>query len=192
MPSPTVPSHKRALVQLAQSVPQALGKLIGRDVQLLRRHGWEGLIAQRCPLDNFSSLHDLVHPARCLLRLYKTRSAPVRFSTPQWTPAQVQRALFRGPHKSCQDHLAFLHDEFFDMIQRGQWIVLPYSEVAHLQGLRISPPGVVPQRERRPRLICDYSWWDINNDTIPLVARESMQFGHALDRVLREVLLAGP
>ena len=78
------------------------------------------------------------------------------------------------------------------MIQRGQWLVLPAKAVLHLPGLRVSPPGVVPQRERRPRWICDYSWWGVNQDTLPLAAMEAMQFGHALDRILREILLADP
>ena len=57
----------------------------------------------------------------------------------------------------------------------------------------MSPPGVVPQRERRPHWICDYSWWGVNADTtLPLAAMEAMQFGHALNRILREILLADP
>ena len=32
----------------------------------------------------------------------------------------------------------------------------------------------------------------MNEDTLPLVALESMQFGHALERILREILLANP
>ncbi|KAL3806886.1 hypothetical protein ACHAXA_000796 [Cyclostephanos tholiformis] len=83
-------------------------------------------------------------------------------------------------------------DEFVDMIHKGQWIVLPYSSIRDLPGLRVSPPGVVPQRERRPHWICDYSWSHVNGDTLPLAAVEAMQFGHALDRILREVLLADP
>ena len=38
----------------------------------------------------------------------------------------------------------------------------------------------------------DYSWWDVNDDTLPLAAMESMQFGHALDHILRKILLANP
>lgn len=198
-PSPSRLSRKRpasppsgALQHLSESVPDNLGELIDRDVCLLRRLGWAGLIARRRPRDDFSSLADISHPARRLLSIYKSRGAPVRFSTAPWTPALLKRAISRGPHKSCHDHIAFLHDEFFDMINRGQWIILPYTEIAHLPGLRISPPGVVPQRERRPRWICDYSWWGVNDDTLPLAAMEAMQFGHTLDRVLREILLADP
>ena len=77
------------------------------------------------------------------------------------------------------------------MMKKGQWVILPFEEVTHLPNLRLSPPGVVPQRERRPRWIVDYSFYDINDDTLPLVL-DSMQFGHALDRILREILLSNP
>ena len=85
-----------------------------------------------------------------------------------------------------------IQEEFKEMISKGQWLVLPYTAVKDLPGLRLSPPGVIPQRNRQPRWICDYSWWGVNADTLPLAAKESMQFGHALDRILREILLADP
>ena len=78
------------------------------------------------------------------------------------------------------------------MTKKEQWIVLPASAVENLPNIRLSPPGCVPQRNRRPRWICDYSWSDINKETIDLAAKESMQSGHALDRILREILLADP
>jgi hypothetical protein len=78
------------------------------------------------------------------------------------------------------------------MVARGQWVVLPYSAVKDMPGLRASPPGVIPQHGRRPRWIVDYSYWGINEETLPLAALESMQFGRALDRILREILLANP
>ena len=78
------------------------------------------------------------------------------------------------------------------MIGKGQWTILPFRLVQHLPGLRLSPPGVVPQRERRPRWICDYTFSDVNKDTCPIAPLEAMQFGHALDRILRHILLANP
>ena len=89
-------------------------------------------------------------------------------------------------------HLDFLYEEFEDMINKGQWLILPASAVKEWPGLRYSPPGVVPQRGRRPRWIVDYSFWGINEETLPLAALESMRFGTALDRILREILLADP
>ena len=78
------------------------------------------------------------------------------------------------------------------MIHKHQWVILPYDEVKHFENLRLSPPGVTPQRERRPRWICDYAYYGVNDDTLELFAEESMQYGHALDRILCEILLADP
>ena len=78
------------------------------------------------------------------------------------------------------------------MINKQQWIVLPFSKIKDLPALRISPPRVIPQRERRSRWICDYSFYDVNNDTLELFAPEAMQYGHALDRILQEILPTNP
>ena len=51
-----------------------------------------------------------------------------------------------------------------DMIRKGYWVVLPYHLVRHLPNLRISPMGAVPQRERRPRIIMDYSFSNVNQE----------------------------
>ena len=112
--------------------------------------------------------------------------------TAAWSRDRVSAALERGAHRSCREHLEFLHEEFTDMIAKSQWVVLPADAVADLPGLRVSPPGVVPQRDRRPRWICGYTWSQVNQETLPLAPLEAMQFGHALDRILRELLLSDP
>eukprot|EP00978_Attheya_sp_CCMP212_P034417 scaffold143976_cov43-Attheya_sp.AAC.2 len=78
------------------------------------------------------------------------------------------------------------------MVSRGQWMVLPYSAMRDLPDLRISPPGVVPQRDRRPRLTVDDSFSGVNEDTVPLAPKESMQFGSALQRLLHKIFQADP
>jgi Reverse transcriptase (RNA-dependent DNA polymerase). len=132
------------------------------------------------------------HPAKRLLKLYRSHGVPVKLSSKPWSEAKLHQALMRGPHKSCRDYHQFLSDEFVDMINKGQWTILPYSLVKQFTNLRLSPPGVVPQRDRRPRWIVDYSFYNVNQDTLPLVAEDAMQFGHALARVLRHILLADP
>ena len=171
---------------------EELGKLIRRDVELLRRGGWSALVRSRRARGDFASLDDVEHPARRLLMLYKHRGVPVKVSTPPWSRQRCLDALERGPHKSCAEHIEFLEEEFVDMIKKGQWVILPAAVAMTLPGLRTSPPGVVPQRGRRPRWIGDYSWSGVNQDTVPLFAGEAMQFGHALERILREILLANP
>ena len=73
-----------------------------------------------------------------------------------------------------------------------QWIVLLYGLVNDLPGLRLTPPGVVPQCDRQPRFVCDYTYLFINHDTGPITPIEVMQFGHALDMIIRNILLSDP
>ena len=167
-------------------------ELVDGDTKLLRKKGLAELIRQRRVDSDFATLENVIHPARSLLKFYRERGAPVKFSTKPWSREQIDGALQRGAHRSCFEHLEFLEDEFVDMIQKGQWIVLPASEVKNLTGFRLSPPGVVPQLGRRPRWIVDYTWSGVNADTLPLAPVEAMQFGHALDRILREIMLADP
>ena len=37
-------------------------------------------------------------------------------------------------------HTEFLHEKFYDMILKSQQVIFPAEVVAHLSGLRISPP----------------------------------------------------
>lgn len=83
-------------------------------------------------------------------------------------------------------------EEMLDFCAQGYWIVLPFDDVQAFPQLRISPLGVVPQRDRRPRLIVDYTFSGVNQDTLPLAPREAMQFGRALQRVLSTIVHADP
>ena len=109
-----------------------------------------------------------------------------------WSVEDNDDAIRRGPHKSSHGERAFVAEEMLDFCQQGYWLVLPYSVVRHLPNLRISPLGVVPQRDRRPRLIVDYSHSDVNHNTLPLAPREAMQFGRALQRVLSTIVHVDP
>jgi hypothetical protein len=71
-------------------------------------------------------------------------------------------------------------------------MLLPYEYVKHIPGLRISPIGVVPQRERRPRIIVEYSLYGINADTVKLAPSDSMQFGKANERLWKIMMEANP
>jgi hypothetical protein len=74
----------------------------------------------------------------------------------------------RGSHQSTNLHQDFLCEEFVDMIHKGQWVPLPAHLVTDETNLRLSPLGVAPQQDRRPRTICDYSLFSVNLDTVPL------------------------
>ena len=133
-PPPACLPSKRGSFDLAQ-LPSDLGELIAHDTALLQRLGWRGLVAHRRPSSDFASLDNLHHPARRLLRLYAHRGAPVKFATPPWNRQHLQRALSRGPHCSSLEYIDFLQEEFVDMINKGQWVILPAKAVLHLPGL---------------------------------------------------------
>ena len=203
-PSTTTPPTKRARLEppkpstslhIAKKdttmLPKDLGKLIKDDAKLLQRLGWNNFVQANQGRGDLGSL-DFDHPATRILKQYKKHGVPVKLSMPAWTQEDINAKLHRGPHKSCHEYLEFLQEEFIDMINKKQWAILRYHVAKEPPGLRLSPPGVVPQRECRPRWICDYSYYQVNNETIDLFYKESMQFCCALDRLLREILLANP
>jgi hypothetical protein len=63
------------------------------------------------------------------------------------------------------------------MIHKGNWVLLPSWLILGKRNLKLSPLGVVPQRDRCPHTISDYSFFGVNDDTIPLSPSEAIQFG---------------
>ena len=85
----------------------------------------------------------LPHPAASLLARLRRSGAPVLLAQDPWTLLQLDQAIQRGPHQSTKAHAAFLRQELSEMVEAGQWLVLPYRCVRHLRGLRLLPMGVV-------------------------------------------------
>jgi hypothetical protein len=99
----------------------------------------------------------------------------------------------QGPHRSASIQFAeFLHEDMFNMVNERYWTVLPYTSVRHLHSLKLAPVGVVPQRERRPRPIVDYSYTNINQTSLPVAPYHAMQFGSALPRLLQRLVYSNP
>lgn len=160
--------------------------------QLLKL-GWDGYIQQcRKRPCLHPHLDHLPHPAGPLLQQLRHDGAPLQLTTPPWTSDQLEAASQRGSHQSAHSYLGFLEQEMLDMVRRGYWTILPYNLVKDTPNLRLSPIGVVPQRERRPRTIVDYTFHHVNHDTRKLAPPESMQFGQALDRLLYRIWSADP
>ena len=188
------PTKKRATSPAENySIPAELGECICQDVELLQRVGWPDFFKMRRNGGDLSDLTNIKnHPAKRLLRHYKHRGVPVKFYNPPWNKSNIAAALAWGTHKSCNEHIGFLNEEFVDMIHKGKWVFLPAAIAQELEGLRLSPPGVVPQQYHRLRCICNYIWSGVNHYTLPLAAMETMQIGHSLKSILREILLANP
>lgn len=160
---------------------------------MFQQCGWSHLVKSfRGPSKIASTVKDLPHPASALLCHLRKTGASARFSTKPWGPERIHQAIQRGCHQSALGHSEFLFNEMADMIEKGQWLVLPAKLATTLPNLRISPIGIVPQHERRPRTIVDYTYSGVNQDTVPLCFPEAMQFGRALDRILRKVAEADP
>ena len=109
-----------------------------------------------------------------------------------WSLALKDERFLRGCHQSATEHDEFLRDELATFMDNRFWMVLPYDLVRNLEHPQLSPAGVVPQRERRPRLICDHTWYPVNELSLPNVPPETMQFGRALYRILHSVRHANP
>jgi hypothetical protein len=175
------------------STDYSLGKHILRATALFRTHGWDHTVRRlRTPNDLPENIRHLPHKAARVLHHLKRHGVPCKLQTPRWTTALCDAAMKRGPHKSALEHSAFLDEEMATMVSRGQWMVLPYSMVRDMPNLRVSPIGVVPQHERRPRTIVDYSYSRLNAETLLLGPSEAMQFGRALPRVLQRIVHADP
>lgn len=100
------------------------------------------------------------------------------------TEEQLREQLERGCHQSAQNHSSFLREEMADYVENGFWLVLPYELIKDLPGLRFSPAGIKVERDRRPRLVVDHTFFFVNRDTLQLAPKESMQFGAALPRII--------
>ena len=74
------------------------------------------------------------------------------------------------------------------MMERQQWTVLPASMlVGRFPELQVSPLGLVSQAERQDRMIADYSYFGLNENTAQLAFKEAMQFGKTLKHLLRQI-----
>jgi hypothetical protein len=130
------------------------------------------------------------HKASRLLQHLRRKGASVWTTTLPWSAERCDEAVRRGSHKSAHEDREFVFQEMADFCAQGYWAVLPYTVVRHWSNLRVSPLGAVPQRDRRPRLIVDYSFSAVNAETVPLAPSEAMQFGRALQRVMTRVVQA--
>ena len=71
-------------------------------------------------------------------------------------------------------------------------MVLLYSISKGLPGFRLSPPGVKVEQDRRPRWLGDYSYFKTNAETFPVACLSAIQYGRALDCLIREIVYADP
>ena len=52
-----------------------------------------------------------------------------------------------------------------EFVEKVFWIVLPLEDAVGLDGLRLSPVGLIQQRDRRDCIVIDYTWSGVNDST---------------------------
>ena len=158
----------------------------------LKKVGLTGLIASvQGEPDIHSALGALPHEAAPLLDQMCKKGTPVKIDGPPLTPEQLAAAIAYESHNSCNRDPSFLRIEMMDFVEKGFWIVLPLEDAVGLNGLRLSPASLVPQRNRWDRIVIDYTWSGVNEATRHL-SPDSMQFGHGLQRILQRIYDADP
>ena len=190
---PTGTAEKKA--RATQQHLDRLGKLASlAKTSLYQDHKGDFVhFARQCRRQQcLADIKTLPHPAGPFLENLQKHSMPVVLKTPLWTIAACNEAMQYGAHSAANDHKEFLRDKLSDMVKAGHWLVLPYSSVRHATDLQLSPLGVVPQRDRRPRPIADYTFSGVNEATVKLAPPESMQFGKALDRIIQKAADKNP
>jgi hypothetical protein len=143
-----------------------------------------------------SHLHEDVgtvdHPAAKFLDHLRRDGVPIRMMDDNWTSEMLDERAARGSHQSTKAYTDFVREEMADFDEKSFWTVLPLDIAKQIPNLRLSPLGCVPQRDRRPRLINDLSFYAINQQTICMAPPDAMQFGRALERVLHKIKYADP
>ncbi len=191
------PPRKRIRTQpLPKFSPGELGKSATKFARSMRRLGWSRFFQHHFHR-HYSSLQPAIrsipHPAAPYLQRLATQGVPAPSAGPPWNIHQQDAAVARGPHPSARlQHAAFLLEDIYEYVRAGYWLVLPYSALRGHPLLKIAPAGVVPQRERRPRPIMDYSYNHVNQNSLDIAPTQAMQFGFCLQRLLQHLAYSNP
>ena len=140
----------------------------------------------------------LRHPAASLLNQYAKHGCPVETGK-NWTLAQMEAAIQRGPHVSALEPEAMeqLEREVKNKVEMKQAKVILWDDIkdAPPEELKISPIAMIPHKSRMYRAILDLSFAikleaggtipavnDTSSKTAPAGAID--QIGHVLDRLI--------
>ena len=105
--------------------------------------------------DIHSAVGVLPHKAAPLLDQMRQKGTPVKIGGPPLAPEQLAAAIAYGSHNSCNRDPSFIRTDMRDFVEKGFWIVLQLDDAVGLQGLRLSPAGLIPKRDRRNRIVVD-------------------------------------
>ena len=98
----------------------------------------------------------------------------------------------RGSHWLTMAHIPFLHKDFLSTVGKCQWVVVPYLVAMEILIVSLIPSGVKQEQNRWPRWISYYSFSTINSETLHISELCAIQYGRALYRLLRQLVLSDP
>ena len=163
-----------------------LGKLVRQSVQRFSTcESWSAFVEDSRGRPYLAeTVKDIPHPAAAFLDDLRQHGVPAKANDPEWTPKERDDKFQRGAHVSAEMNKAFIREEMAEFMECGYWTVLPYHLVRLLPGLRVSPLGVKEERARKARLICDHTFFGVNQSTVLRTPPEAMQFGGTLNHIL--------
>jgi len=96
--------------------------------------------------------------------------------TSSWASKYKDDCIAYGFHKLAEMHKEFILEEMADFIEKGFWVVLPYSIAKDLPNSAYSPLETKEERNHRAHLVVDHSRFLINELTKAYLYPEVMQF----------------
>ena len=132
-----------------------------------------------------------VNPVAPLIHHTEEHGIPI--ALPRGIDEEEKEAAIRyGTYVSANSEAYFINAELVKQVQAGHVTISPLEAVNYLHNMWLSPVAVIPQVGRMPRLIFDFTWSELNDVSKRLAPMETMRFGGALQRILKQVLTADP
>jgi hypothetical protein len=101
------------------------------------------------------------HPFFPTLQEWGSKGVPVDCG-PDWEWEAIEQAVARGPHRSAleQENIALVHEDIQYQVDAGFSKIVLWEDLQRTRprNLKISPIAVVPQKDRRGRIILDLSF----------------------------------
>jgi hypothetical protein len=148
---PTCPTGRSNPQEGCSDARVELDRLVQKSIKAYESASTWGEFVAQCK-DPKGGFHPEVkhppHRAAHLLDTLRRSGATVGMKMEPWSRQRQDEALKRGSHQSALLHTDFLCEEFVDIIHKGPWVPFPARLVLDKKNLRLSPLGVVPQRDR--------------------------------------------
>ena len=133
-----------------EQAPELLGEMAAENASFLAEHGcWELVLKRRGRSAINADVGSVPHDAAAYLDYLRPVGAPAvcrQCHCPGNARGAAEAVADKGPHPSALAQKEFLWGEAFEM-----------SAATKIKGARVSPPGVIPQRDRRARTISNPS-----------------------------------